>query len=414
MASRKSVLIIDESPLFRDYLAEKLESYGLVVIKALNGVDGAGKITHHRPDLVISDYYLSQRDLLTILKAKQSDVTTADIPVIVISSRVSRDKLLELAQFSVKKFFTKPLKIDLLWQAITEILGIKIELDETPCILEAHVNEDIVFVEVAMGLNLEKINMLEFKVKELLNIHTLEIPKFLVMFSSLEVREQDKVKIRRLFDILVAFTRGRIKWVKVLTQSATVENSIKSFWEFSEISVSNNLEKALDDLSEKNVKDSLIQQSGEGGDDASSSLELRFEQDKAFQVLSARLKSESADLTFAVVDDDFIVQEIIKNTFQSMGSKIVAFDDGRAFMQAIPEDLDLIFLDLMMPGMNGFEVLEKLKASDKHIPIIILSALSRRETVLRAMSFGISSYITKPIKPDDVMRKTFEAVGMHL
>lgn len=414
MAGRKSVLIIDESPLFRDYLAEKLEGYGLVVIKALNGVDGAGKITHHRPDLVISDYYLSQRDLLTILKAKQSDITTADIPVIVISSRVSRDKLLELAQYSVKKFFTKPLKIDLLWQAVTEILGIKIELDETPCILEAHVNEDIVFIEAAMGLNLEKISMLDFKIKELLKIHSLEIPKFLVMFSNLEIREQDKVKIRKLFDILVSFTRGRIKWVKVLTQSANVERAIRGFWEYSEILVTDNLEKALDDLSEKNVKESLLQGAGEAVDEAASSLELRFEQDKAFQDLRARLRSESADLTFAVVDDDFIVQEIVKNTFQSMGSKILAFDDGKSFMQAVPEDLDLIFLDLMMPGMNGFEVMEKLKAAGRQTPIIILSALSRRETVLRAMSFGIRSYITKPIKPDDVMRKTFEAVGMHL
>ncbi len=408
--ARKTVLIIDESPQFCDYVATKLEAFDLVVIKAANGVDGMGKLLHHRPDLVIADYFLSQRDLVSILKTKNADVTVSAIPVIVCTSKISRDKLIELTKLGVRKIFMKPLKIDQLWQAVGEALGQKITLDETPCILDAHVNESIVFVEVALGLNFEKISLLEFKLHELMALHSLQLPKFLVMLSSLELKAPDLPKIRRLFEILVGLTKGRIKWVKVLTQSKAVEMALRGLWEFSELSITDSLEKAMDELLDKDKIDSFL----EGSKPVESgALEMRFDNDKALTELSARMRSEGADLRVAVVDDDFIVQEIVKNTFAPSGTKVFAFDDGEDFLNDPPADLDLIFLDLMMPRVDGFGVLERLKAEGSQTPIIVLSALSQRDTVLKAMSYGIRSYITKPLKPDGLLRKTFEVVGSH-
>jgi len=408
--AQKSVLIIDGSAPFRDYVATKLEGFKLVVIKAANGVDGLGKLLNQRPDLIIADYFLPQRDLVSILKAKNSDVTVADIPIIVCTGRISREKLVELAQLKVRKIFTKPLKIDQLWQAASEVLGVKITLDESPCILDAHINENVVFVEVAMGLNFEKISLLEFKLHELMAIHSLEVPKFLVMLSSLELKEADLPKIRRLFEILVEFTRGRVRWVKVLTQSKAVETALRGLLEFSELSITDSLEKAMDELLDKDKIETFLQ---EAKPVESSSVEMRFGQDKALTDLSQRIQSEGADLRIAVVDDDFVVQEIVKNTFAASGSTVLAFDDGDDFLNKIPADLDLIFLDLMMPRVDGFGVMEKLKALGSLTPIIVLSAVSRRDTVLRALGYGIRSYMTKPLKPNELLRKTFEVVGTH-
>lgn len=408
--AKKSVLIIDESPQFRDYVATKLEAFDLVVMKATNGVDGAGKLMNHRPDLIIADYFLTQRTLVSILKAKNNDVTVADIPVIVCTSRINRDKLVELTQLGVRKVFMKPLKIDQLWQAAGDILGVKITLDESPCILDAHVNENVVFVEVALGLNFEKISLLEFKLHELMSLHSLELPKFLVMLSSLDLKDQDLPKIRRLFEILLGLTRGRVKWVKVLTQSKAVETALRGLWEFSEISITDSLEKAMDELLDKGKIESFLQDSKPV---ESSSLEMRLDSDKSLTDLSNRMRSEGGDLRIAIVDDDFIVQEIVKNTFAPSGSTILTFDDGGEFLADIPPDLDLLFLDLMMPKVDGFAVMEKLKEAASQTPIIVLSAISRRDTVLKAMSYGIRSYITKPLKPDDLLRKTFEVVGSH-
>lgn len=414
---KKTVLIIDESPLFRDYLQKKLGEYGLEVIKAVNGVDGSAKIANLMPDLIITDYFLSQKDLVSILKTKQADANTAEIPVIVVSARISREKIQELATYNVKKFFTKPLKVDLLLGAISESLGQKIQLDSTPCILEAHMNDDILFIEIARGLNTEKINLLEFKITELLKIYAVEIPKILIMFSNVEIKEADKAKLQFLLELLVGFTRGRVRWIKVLTQSKDIENMVRGLWEFNEITITDSLDKAMDELSERRNPDGSLQEkiinTGVAKNDSPAELQLKFEQDNAFKDLTERFNSEAGDLNFAVVDDDFIVQEIIKNTFGETKCKIAAFDDGKNFLDDIPKDLDLIFLDLMMPNTNGFEVMEALRMRQNPTPVIILSALSRKETVMKAMSFGIKSYITKPIKPDELLKKTFEAVGSH-
>jgi len=65
----------------------------------------------------------------------------------------------------------------------------------------------------------------------------------------------------------------------------------------------------------------------------------------------------------------------------------------------------------MMPNMNGFEVLMKLH--EKHIatPVIVLSAVSQREAVLKVLSAGVKSYMIKPLKPDSILKKTIEVLN---
>ena len=196
----------------------------------------------------------------------------------------------------------------------------------------------------------------------------------------------------------------------MLTQSKAVEQTLRGFWELSDVTITDSLEKAMDELLEKANIEGFVKDNETSG---STSLEMRFDNDAALEVLSKRMQAEGGDLHIAVVDDDFIVQEIIKNTFGASGATVDTFDDGQNFLEAIPADIDLLFLDLMMPRVNGFEVLDKLKEQGFTCPIIVLSALSRRETVLKAMSYGIRSYITKPLKPDDLLRKTYEIVGSH-
>jgi len=67
----------------------------------------------------------------------------------------------------------------------------------------------------------------------------------------------------------------------------------------------------------------------------------------------------------------------------------------------------------MMPEMNGFQVLETLKGKDLRLPIIVLSALSKRETVVQALKMGVSSYIIKPLKPHDIRNKASEILGLN-
>jgi DNA-binding response OmpR family regulator len=72
------------------------------------------------------------------------------------------------------------------------------------------------------------------------------------------------------------------------------------------------------------------------------------------------------------------------------------------------ESYDLVFLDLLMPKVDGFEVLKTLSARQDSPPVIVLSSVTQRDTVVRAFQMGIKSYMTKPLKPQDIFKRAIE------
>lgn len=104
-----------------------------------------------------------------------------------------------------------------------------------------------------------------------------------------------------------------------------------------------------------------------------------------------------------VVDDIPLNVLLVKKMLQPLGFETCEAEDGVVAMEKIGADKpDLILLDLMMPRMDGFEVLRRLRASDdtKSIPVIILSALNSNDDVAKGISMGAEDYITKPIIMD--------------
>ena len=118
----KKVLIINETSLIRDFLKRKLEALGLEVSVSLNGFDGQLKIRNQEPELIIMDYFLSRVSAVEILKDKRTNPNAKDIPVIMLISKLSKERIMAMAQLNVKKFFAKPTKMDSLIQTISELL----------------------------------------------------------------------------------------------------------------------------------------------------------------------------------------------------------------------------------------------------------------------------------------------------
>lgn len=411
---KKKVLIIDESALFRDFLGKKLTAGGLEVLSSADGLDGYNKMLSYQPDLVITDYYLKGKELPSFLKTKSQDKNLASIPVIIVAARIDPVSLRDLSNYGTFKFFTKPIKLDQVLGAVGEILGVRITLDLTPSVLEAHMNEGILFVECGRGLNSEKIALLEYRIAELLKLYAVEVPRILLMISDIELKDQDRPKLKALLDLLISFTRGRVRWIKLLTQNPQITGFLQSFWEYGEISVFGSIDKALDDLPGKKGEGtearSVLPEAPETFE-GEIPLALRLESDVGLPDFKARLASRGPFISIAVVDDDFVVQEILRNTFEEFKCKVQTYDDGKSFVENLPANLDLIILDLMMPGLNGFQVMEYLKKTGKgEIPILVLSALTRKETVMKAMGYGIRSYMIKPLKPDEALRKTLETL----
>lgn len=417
----KTILVIDESPLFREFLRKKLSEFGLEVTLAVNGLDGSVKIRKDPPDLIIMDYFLSRQSSIELLSSLRSNSHTADIPVVMASTKIDRDRLMEVAQYNVRKFFSKPIKVDALLRVISELLGVELQIDDSPCIIEAHYNDEIIFVEIAQGLNKEKIELLRYKITELLELYEVRVPKVLVIMSNIDVTAEDSLKLAMLLTIVVETSGAKHRFIKILTNSSYVEEFVSGRDDFDGIEVTNNLEQAMDGLlgrkagsfidNETNVVHQDFLQSAEPKKEKEESFNLRFESESSN---AFSLKDLEGNLSIAVVDDDFVIQEMIKTAFSDMNVEIRSYENGRQFIEDKSAfESDLVFLDLMMPEMNGFQVLSYINQQNIEIPIIVLSALSKRETVIKALKFGVKSYMIKPLKPEWIHKKAAEILKMN-
>ena len=418
--ARKNVLIIDESDLFRDYLRGKLVSNSIDVETAINGLDGVVKLRNGLPDLVIIDYHLTRKSCKEVLEEKNRNPNTASIPVVLTAQKIDKNRLLELVPFNIKKVIMKPIKMDAFYATLSELLGVRFETDSTPCVIEAHVNDNIVFVEIAKGLNREKIDLLRFKIAELLELYAIRNPRILIMLADIDLSFVDGPNMELLLRTFLEQSQAKARHVKLLTNSSFAREFVRGRPEFAEIEVLANLQFAIEglltdfdpELEMGDKKAQLVAErilSAQTNKSGNESVEMRFDQEgpKKFSIES--MKEAGKGLAIAVVDDDFIIQELVKTTFGAISAQVSAFQDGKEFVDAVrSRSFDLVFLDILMPGMDGFQVLSRLHAEDIEVPIIILSAVSQREAVMRAFQAGVRSYLIKPLKPDQILKKTLE------
>lgn len=113
------------------------------------------------------------------------------------------------------------------------------------------------------------------------------------------------------------------------------------------------------------------------------------------------------------VDDEPDVLLILRTALQSEGFDVETAANGPDALElAGANPPDLVILDVMMPGMTGFDVLRALKAQQATalIPVIMLTGLSERSKIQEALSSGIDYYIVKPFEFDDLIAKVNQAL----
>ncbi len=417
----KKVLVIEESSLLRDFYRTQLVEHDFDVVVAVNGLDGIAKLRNDIPDLVIMDYSLSRASAEDVLQRKYEDPNVKGAPVIVVSKPLDKDSVLKLAKFQVKKFFNKPVKIDQLLETIGTLLDVPVRIDTTPCMIEAHVNDHVLFIEIAQGLNREKIALLRYRIQELLDLYDVRIPRVLLMMASVDVDDDDTEKLETLFRSVLDVTGVKPKFVKILTRSETVENFLRSHPDLNALEVMDNIEQAMDGLFARKAGSYLEKGTGRAQEDvlASGSPKKKSKTDDAIDMrfgtegLVAGAGRQAAP-KIVVVDDDSVIQELVRTAFEDSGAEVVSYDDGADFLDdSSALSSDLVFLDLMMPKKDGFTVLDELRNKETRPPVIILSAISQRDSVIRAMKLGVTSYLIKPLKPENVLRKAAEVLSSN-
>ena len=109
------------------------------------------------------------------------------------------------------------------------------------------------------------------------------------------------------------------------------------------------------------------------------------------------------------IEDDKFLRELIQRKLESVGFEAPGAVDGESGLEKIKsEKPDLVLLDLVLPGVDGFEVLRisKLAPETKNIPIIIFSNLGQQEDVDKALSLGAADYLVKAhFTPNEIVEK---------
>lgn len=497
----KNVLIIDAPPIFREFLKDKLSEEKVNVVTVQEKRDSLIKVTSLLPDLVIVNINEFDDDVsLTELFQKfKSDPNASRIPLIATGPTIDKTAMETYAKLGVHKYFVKPIKIDVLFEAIGKILHTAFSLDTTPCILDVHRNNNIIFIEIAQGLNREKISLLKYKVSEIIESNELEQPKIILMMTNLELSFVDGVNLELLIDNILANSKVHTKDVKILSFSNFTKQLVEGHPQYDGIEVATDISQFLNELVDSTrtsrVSDLITDQILASSDSADEgSIEMRFSTDAITESqplqetqgfaqnntettganvtsatganvanttnvaqaqqqpqMQAQPKPQSAPIqpqmnaqnvamqnaqnfqnvqmpkvqsmeekekqaerqlpTIAVVDDDQVTLKLCAAAFTQIGYRVDLFSSGIDFLANMGKKrYAAIILDILMPGVSGFDTLKRLQGLPNKPPIIIYSQAIRKEIVVQALSLGAKSFIVKPQKPEVLANKVQEVL----
>ncbi|MCK4891903.1 MAG: response regulator [Candidatus Pacebacteria bacterium] len=115
-----------------------------------------------------------------------------------------------------------------------------------------------------------------------------------------------------------------------------------------------------------------------------------------------------------VIEDEATLQKALNDVLAQEGYDVLSALDGMSGLDlALKENPDLILLDIILPKMDGFEVLKRLKEKESKIPVIILTNLSDINDIQKALDLGATTYLVKAdFHLDDVLKKVKETLNI--
>ena len=407
----KKVLIIDSHQLFRDFLKQKLADDQLEVILSQENRDSYTKLINILPNLVILDMNEYHEEEMEFLEKKIADANTASIPVIVTGPEMNKASIASLAKYGVIRYFSKPIQFDIFFEAIGKKLQIPLSIDMTPCVLDIHRNNNIVFIELALGMNREKIALLQYKLTEMIEQEQIESPKVIIMLTNLSLSFVDGFNLEFLIDNVLACPKIHNKNVKILSLSPFVHELIEGHKTYENIEVSDNLHKLLNSLMDTSfstdvfdvLADRILMPSTEFEIDTSS-VETRFYSDNSSE--NSASKNDGTVVHVALIDSDLQSLAYEKTSFEAMGAKCTAFNSGNKFLTDYESGkFDLILLDILVSDGSGFSVLQQMKNRYDAPPVVVYSQSPQKDFMVKVLTAGAKNYLIKPLKPGQLVHK---------
>lgn len=407
----KKVLIIDDHQLFRDFLKAKLSIDQLeVTICQQNKDTSYTKMITLLPNLVIMDMGEDTESEMEFLEKKSRDINTAGIPVIVTGPSVEKNSIASLAKYGVIKYFAKPIQFDIFFDAIGNVLKVPLSMDLTPSVLDIHHNGNIIFIELAQGLNREKLALLQYKLTEMIVQENIDSPKIVIMFTNLELSFVDGYNLEFLIENIQACPKVHNKNIVILTTSQFVRDLIDGHSTYSGIETASNLPKVLNSLMDTTITssvsdliaDRILMPSAMSVN--TSSIDTRFYSDSSNDSVDS--KNLGTVLHVAIVDSDAQSLLLSKTVFETVGAEVTGYTNASDFFnEYAPEKFDLLVLDVLLSDNRGLEILSSMSKQYDAPPVVVYSQALPKEMVIKVISSGAKNCLIKPLKPNELLKK---------
>ena len=105
--------------------------------------------------------------------------------------------------------------------------------------------------------------------------------------------------------------------------------------------------------------------------------------------------------TILIVDDTMIMRESLKRVLASLGyENVLLAENGREALKTIENEGDkigLVFLDIVMPILDGKSTLKKIRETNKTLPVVMLTSVADKDSIIECSKLGITSYVLKPV-----------------
>jgi len=130
--------------------------------------------------------------------------------------------------------------------------------------------------------------------------------------------------------------------------------------------------------------------------------QYRFDKEQIDRWLSHKAVTKSFHIL--IVDDDSIIRQLFTQSLEGLGYKLTTSANGVEALEFVTKKrFDLIFLDLLMPGIDGAELFGRIRQIDKQIPVVIITGYPDSEVMKRAIAYGPFMVMDKPFTVDDIL-----------
>jgi len=408
------ILVVDDDAVIRRAIELRLESPKCCVLGAKNIQDAHELLRQHRISLIILDLILPQSDGRDFLLEIKSDPLTKDIPVVFLSGKSEKETKAECLALGAEMYFEKPFDPDVMAVCVSSILR---RVAETK--LKAH-------VDALTGLP----NRASFKesfghaqafarrANSPLTVAILDLDHFKSVNDNYGHKTGDLV-LQHVSSVI----KGCLRQSDVFARWGG-EEFVALLPDTNLQGASKALEHALDVLKDKPITladattlEVTFSAGIAEGNNVSNVEEVIADADKHLyrakatgrcRVLTVNDDAQVPKKTILLAEDDPVTARIIKHRFQRDEIDVIHVANGAAAYEYLSQHpVSLVLSDYMMPQMDGFQLLKKIRATSKFsdIPFVMLTSLGKEDDVARAFDLGADDYVVKPFSPVELVSR---------